>query len=194
LRDGEPVYCDSCHDGNMFMLDRRDAKKLTKHMGENLVGQMARVDGRNHDCSTCHGESPDFAMLTTWKQTTAPDMVLPGGQATADANVLAPPLPLDGPRTPSDCGPKSEHCPLQQWMRGYIAVATATADTVSLARALDLVTAYSPDPTWSWAAISKAGADAARRGDLAGAKASCGKCHALYLGQWRESHRTRRAK
>jgi hypothetical protein len=191
LRDGEPVYCDSCHDGNMFMLDRRDTRKLTKHMGENLVGQMARVDGKNHDCSTCHGDPPDFQMLTTWKRTTAPDILLPGAEATG--TVVTPPLPADGPRHPEDCGPKSDLCPLQQWMRGYVAIATSTSDAPSLAKALDRVALFSPDATWSWAAISKGGADAARRGDLTAAKESCKKCHELYRGPWRESHRTRPA-
>jgi len=65
LRDGEPVYCDSCHDGDLFMLDRRDTARLTRHMSQVMVGQLTRVDGRPHDCTSCHGDPPDFKMLTT---------------------------------------------------------------------------------------------------------------------------------
>jgi hypothetical protein len=189
LRDGEPVYCDSCHDGTMYMLDRRDTAKLTSHMGENLVGQMARVDGRPHDCTTCHGDPPDYAMLTAWKLTTAPDMIAVG--APANASELTPHLPASGPRNPEDCGPKSELCGLQRWMRGWVSVASATNDAPALATALDRTALFSPDPTWSWAAISKAGADAARRGDLAEARKSCAACHTAYKATWRASHRTR---
>ena len=189
LRDGEPVYCDSCHDGTMYMLDRQDTAKLVKHMSETLVGQFARVDGRDHDCSTCHGEPPDYHMLTTWKGTTAPDIV--SIDAPPSATVLTPPLPDLGPRVPADCGPQSEKCPLQRWMRGYVSIATSTDDGPSLAIALDRVALFSPDPTWSWESISRAGAAAARGGDLASAKRSCGACHALYKAKWRAGHRTR---
>lgn len=188
LRDGEPVYCDTCHDGTMYMLDRRDTRKLTTHMTETLVGQFARVDGRNHDCATCHGEAPDYHMLTTWKLTTAPD-IAPVDAAGPD--ILAPPLPTAGLREPLDCGPHSEKCPLQRWMRGYVSIATATDDTASLAIALDRIALFSPDPSWSWVTISAEGAAAARRGDIAGAKKSCGACHVLYKTDWRAKYRTR---
>ena len=189
LRDGEPVYCDSCHDGTMYMLDRHDATKLTKHMSETLVGQFARVDGRVHDCSTCHGEPPDYHMLTTWKMTTAPDIV--PIDTPASASVLSPPLPPPGPRVPADCGPHSEGCPLQRYMRGWVSIATANGDGGSLAIALDRIALFSPDATWSWAEISRRGAAAARHGDLAEANKSCGTCHALYRSTWRARHRTR---
>lgn len=189
LRDGEPVYCDSCHDGTMHMLDRRDTAKLTKHMSETLVGQFARVDGRVHDCSTCHGEPPDYHMLTTWKATTAPDIV--PIDTPASPSVLSPPLPLLGPRVPADCGPNSEGCPLQRYMRGWVSIATATDDAPALATALDRVAMFSPDSSWSWTEISRTGAAAARRGDLVAAKKSCGACHALYQPKWRAQHRTR---
>jgi hypothetical protein len=189
LRDGEPVYCDSCHDGTMHMLDRRDTAKLTKHMSETLVGQFARVDGRVHDCTTCHGEPPDYHMLTAWKRTSAPDIV--PVDTPASATVMSPPLPLPGPRVPADCGPHSEGCPLQRYMRGWVSIAASTKDAPSLAIALDRIAAFSPDPTWSWAEISRTAAAAARRGDIAEATKSCGTCHALYQPAWRARHRTR---
>ena len=189
LRDGEPVYCDTCHDGTMYMLDRHDATKLTKHMSETLVGQFARVDGRVHDCTTCHGEPPDYHMLTTWKRTSAPDIVPIDTPASAD--VMSPPLPPPGPRVPTDCGPRNEGCPLQRYMRGWVSIATANDDEASLAIALDRIAAFSPDPAWSWASVSRQGAAAARRGNLAEAKKSCETCHSLYRPAWRASYRTR---
>ncbi|MDB4933224.1 MAG: hypothetical protein JWP87_196 [Labilithrix sp.] len=189
LRDGAPVYCDSCHDGTMYMLDRRDTAKVTRHMSEALVGQLARVDGRAHDCSTCHGEPPDYHMLTTWKQTTAPDIV--PIDTPASAMVLSPPLPPSGPRIPADCGPHSEDCPLQRIMRSEVSIATASDDGPALAAVLERVARASPDAVWTWETISRAGATAAQRGDLGEAKKSCGACHALYRPTWRASHRTR---
>ncbi len=188
LRDGEPVYCDSCHDGTMHMLDRRDTVKLTKHMSETFVGQFARVDGRNHDCATCHGEPPDYHMLTTWKLTTAPD-IAPVDES--GPGILTPPQPWPGPGQPRDCGPNSEQCALQRIMRADISIATANEDKASLALALDRIAAVSPDPSWTWEKIAKEGADAARRGDLAEAKKSCGACHVPYKSEWRTRHRTR---
>ena len=189
LRDGEPIYCDSCHDGDMFMLDRRDTAKVTRHMSETLVGQMTRVDGRPHDCTSCHGDPPDFKMLTTWKLTTAPDIVL---EEEPEASMLtAPPLPAIGPRTPADCGPRSELCPLQALMRADISNAVVAKDGASLAAAMDRVAAASPDPSWAWTSIGRAGAAAARAGDRAAVRQACAQCHELYKAPWRESHRTR---
>ena len=190
LRDGEPVYCDSCHDGDLFMLDRRDTARLTKHMSQVMVGQLTRVDGRPHDCTSCHGDPPDFKMLTTWKASAAPDMVLEGQTAKA-APVLAPHLPAVGPRDPVDCGPGSEKCPLQKIMRDDVSNAVVAGDGARLATVLDRVAAAAPDATWTWAAIARQGALAAREGDLAGARKACAQCHELYKAPWRASHRAR---
>jgi hypothetical protein len=198
LRDGEPVYCDSCHDGTMHMLDRRETVKVSTHMSENLVGQMARVDGRPHDCTTCHGDPPDFKMLTTWKLTTAPDVLLAPatttvpGSAPAASNIVDGNLPANGPRSPTDCGPHSELCPLQHWMIGVISNASAADDAKRLAWALDNVAGFSPDASWSWASISREAASAARRGDLVEARRSCVTCHVLYKAKWREKYRARK--
>ena len=191
LRDGEPVYCDSCHDGRMHMLDRRDTAMVTRHMSQNLVGQMARVDGRLHDCDTCHGDPPDFQILTTWKKSTAPEILLEG--ATPNGAVFSPYLPTPGPRVPADCGATSEQCPLQGVMRGAVSSAMAAGDGPALASALDEVARFSPEPSWEWAKICAKGAAAARAGNLEGARESCATCHALYKVTWRETHRTRKA-
>ena len=188
LRDGEPVYCDSCHDGDMFMLDRRDTAKVTHHMNAVLVGQMTRIDGRPHDCTSCHGDPPDFKILTTWKLTTAPNIAAAGTPSAS--GLLTPHAPEIGPRHPEDCGPKSELCPLQGLMVDQIANATVAKDAARLAGALDRVAAMSPDASWTWAAIARDGANAARSGDLPEAMKSCAACHAIYKAQWRDRYRT----
>ena len=188
LRDGEPVYCDSCHDGDMFMLDRRDTAKVTHHMNAVLVGQMTRIDGRPHDCTSCHGDPPDFKMLTTWKLTTAPNVV--GAGAPAAATLVTPHAPELGPRHPEDCGPNSEKCPLQGLMVDEIANAVVSKDRARLGAALDRIAALSPEPSWTWSTIARDGAAAARAGDSPKAMQSCASCHALYKAAWRDRHRT----
>ncbi|HSO41187.1 MAG TPA: hypothetical protein VLT33_52030 [Labilithrix sp.] len=189
LRDGEPVYCDSCHDGDLFMLDRRDTSRLTRHMSQVMVGQLTRVDGRPHDCTSCHGDPPDFTMLTTWKGSAAPDMVLEG--KTAPGEILAPHRPAVGARTPDDCGPSSEACPLQRLMRDEVANAVVGGDGAALAATLERVAQATPDATWAWSTIARAGAAAARAGDRPGTRKACAQCHELYKAQWRASHRRR---
>lgn len=160
LRDGEPVYCDSCHDGDLFMLDRRDTARLTRHMSQVMVGQLTRVDGRPHDRTSCHGDPPDLKMLTTWKGSAAPEMVLEGQPASG--GMLAPHLPAMGARDPVDCGPSSEKCPLQKIMRDDVSNAVASADGPRLAVVLDRVAAAAPEASWTWGAIARQGAVAAR--------------------------------
>ena len=56
------------------------------------------------------------------------------------------------------------------------------------------VTKFNPDPKWdtenpSWSGISKAGADAAKAGDLAGAKAQCKSCHKAFREKYKSTFR-----
>ena len=74
LENGEPVYCDSCHQAAMVTLDRRDKAKVSDFMSDVLVGKMKRVDGRDHDCGSCHGDPPDLHFVSTWKEHPAPDI------------------------------------------------------------------------------------------------------------------------
>lgn len=53
--DARPLYCDSCHAGRPRFLDRRDPHALGAWMKENFVAKIARKDGAEHSCSTCHG-------------------------------------------------------------------------------------------------------------------------------------------
>jgi hypothetical protein len=71
---GDPVFCDSCHQGDMFILDRRDHAKVSLFMTEVYDQKLKRTDGRDHDCGTCHGDPPDYAFLTKWRESPAPDI------------------------------------------------------------------------------------------------------------------------
>lgn len=66
--EGALVFCDSCHQGGLLLVDRRDRKALGRWMDENLVGRLRRRDRGEHGCETCHGEPFDAAFLTKWGQ------------------------------------------------------------------------------------------------------------------------------
>ena len=62
----QPLYCDSCHQGRMKTLDRRDKKVLGKWMDQNFVAKLKHVDGKEHNCETCHGDPFDGNILGKW--------------------------------------------------------------------------------------------------------------------------------
>jgi len=66
LDSGEPLYCDTCHQGRMKFLDRHDKKALGAWMDENFVDKMKRRDGKEHKCATCHGEPFNEDILARW--------------------------------------------------------------------------------------------------------------------------------
>lgn len=74
LEHGEPAYCDSCHQGALFVLDRRDKTRLTDFMTDVYEGKLKRADGRDHECSTCHGDPPNLHFLDAWRAAPAPDI------------------------------------------------------------------------------------------------------------------------
>jgi hypothetical protein len=238
--NGDPVYCDSCHQGAMFVLDRSDKSKVSDYMSDHLVGKMKRTDARDHDCGTCHGDPPDFGFIATWKGKPAPDIELrpapaktsvastpattseplakvgnppatttstgraPTPPTTTTARDPSPPATSSTPPPPTPpskptkgppsmgCGDKNDQCPLQAWMRQYVATAVAASDTNALAKALDRVAGMSPDPAFSsWAEYSKQGADAARAGNMEQARKSCQQCHDAYKNKFRASFRSR---
>jgi hypothetical protein len=61
-KDGTPVFCDSCHQGHVKTLARDDDKVLAAYMKANFVERMARADGAEQKCATCHGDpfEPDI--------------------------------------------------------------------------------------------------------------------------------------
>lgn len=94
----------------------------------------------------------------------------------------------------ASCGSKENPCPLQKWMRQNMAPALAAGDNAGLAAALDKVAANSPDASWTtWSQLAKQGADAAKKGDTAGAKASCKSCHDAYKDKYKAQYRTKPA-
>jgi cytochrome c556 len=67
-------------------------------------------------------------------------------------------------------------------------------DTKALATLFEKIAKFNPDPKWdtenpSWSGIAKAGADAAAKGDLAGAKAQCKSCHKAFREKYKSTYR-----
>jgi hypothetical protein len=65
MADGSPLFCDSCHQGRMIILDRSDKKALGKWMDENFEHKLKRKDGKAHECSSpqCHGSDMDMRFI-----------------------------------------------------------------------------------------------------------------------------------
>ena len=89
------------------------------------------------------------------------------------------------------CGTKDNPCPLQKWMRANMGPAAAAEDTAALGKALEKAGALSPDSSWTWAKIAADGAAAAKKGDLAAAKASCKSCHDAYKEKYKTQFRAK---
>jgi hypothetical protein len=219
--NGDVLYCDSCHNGQLFSLDRRDKDKVADFMASEFVGRLKRTDNKDHDCGTCHGDPPEFAFLGDWRESPAPDVRIVKAPALVPtaapsnpppATTAAPPPasttslakppptsavkpPASGPAAPAGpCGTKLNPCPLQKWMRANIAPAVTANDTQALARALDRLASFSPDGSWRWAEIAKTGAEFARQGDMSAARKSCKGCHELYKPSWKSNYRSRPVK
>ncbi len=67
MANGEPVFCDSCHQGKVKTLDRSDKKAVAHWMDENFEHGLKKKDGSEHSCgsSQCHKDE-DYQFLTTW--------------------------------------------------------------------------------------------------------------------------------
>jgi len=90
------------------------------------------------------------------------------------------------------CGSKENPCPLQKWMRANVGVPLAANDLAAVATGLEKSAALAPDASWkSWPEIARAGAKAARAGDVAGTKASCKQCHDQWKDKWKKEFRQR---
>jgi hypothetical protein len=115
----------------------------------------------------------------------------------ADAGVaLAKPKPKPAPvvsapaaaATATDCGTKENPCPMQKVMRGMAAASTPEA----LEAAFNRVAALSPNAGWAWTSIAKKGAELAKSGDAAAAKAQCKACHDQHREAYKAQYRARK--
>ncbi|WP_438024246.1 hypothetical protein [Sorangium sp. So ce233] len=88
------------------------------------------------------------------------------------------------------CGEKGQKpCPMQGWMKTVMQSATNSGDGAKIAEALEYVAAKPPPGMAKWAAISKEGAEKAKKGDIDGAKASCKSCHDMYKKEFKAQYR-----
>jgi hypothetical protein len=115
-----------------------------------------------------------------------------GGKAgpakPATAATTAKPAVAAAPAA-ADCGTKENPCPMQRFMRGSMASASTPE---ALASAFSRAAGMSPNGGWSWRAISQKGADAAKAGDVPGAKAQCKACHDAYKESYKAQYRARK--
>jgi hypothetical protein len=72
MEDGSVLYCDSCHQGHLKFLDRKDKKELSKWMDANFVSKLKRLDKKEHGCETCHGDPFDPKFLDKWEKENVP--------------------------------------------------------------------------------------------------------------------------
>ena len=54
--DGSLVFCDSCHNGSMNILERSNPEALSAFMKAEYAHKVTRLDKSPHACKTCHGE------------------------------------------------------------------------------------------------------------------------------------------
>ncbi|MFO0677503.1 MAG: cytochrome c3 family protein [Polyangiaceae bacterium] len=63
--DGQPLYCDSCHQGRMKFLERGDKKALSTWMDHEFVDRLTRTDGKEPGCDPCHGDTFEGHIFTS---------------------------------------------------------------------------------------------------------------------------------
>ena len=154
---------------------------------------------------TRFGPRPDQEQLLVLEQCSGYGHVVRALGSLAAVVCLAATLTATGPalhaetRAPQaaalSCGqPGKPACPLQKWMRDYVARAYAARDATRLGAALEQAAALNPEPKrWKqWATMSMAGATRARRGGPTSALTSCVSCHDTFRRQYVQSYRTRR--
>jgi hypothetical protein len=66
LADGQPLWCDSCHQGRAEFLQRGNDDGLAAWMNENYVGALARKAGGTHSCASCHGAPFRAEIFAGW--------------------------------------------------------------------------------------------------------------------------------
>ena len=112
----------------------------------------------------------------------------------------SPKVRAEGAPAPAACGEEGQpSCPLQGWMEHNMDANVDKGDMKALAAAYEKLVGLVPDPKWNdgdngWAKIAKAGAEAAKKGDTAAAKAQCKTCHKAWRGGYKEKFRTKPVK
>jgi hypothetical protein len=90
------------------------------------------------------------------------------------------------------CGATGEaDCPLQGWMKATMTPAVTAADFARLERGFRRVADLAPPGYATWNTAALAGADAAARGDLEGARRACKACHDDSRPRYRRELRSR---
>jgi hypothetical protein len=72
FKNGDPLYCDSCHQKKAKFLDRSDDSALGDWMHQNFVEKLVQKDGQPLQCATCHGKPFDGQFLDKWAAEPAP--------------------------------------------------------------------------------------------------------------------------
>ncbi|CAN5784266.1 hypothetical protein BH09MYX1_BH09MYX1_34750 [soil metagenome] len=69
MADGTPLFCDSCHQGSVAILDRTDKRALGKWMDASFVAKLKpKAKSASMECATCHGEDHEMHFIDLWKQ------------------------------------------------------------------------------------------------------------------------------
>lgn len=120
----------------------------------------------------------------------------PSASGTPSASAAPSAAPAaSGSATPESCGTKPlPDCPLQAWMKANANPPMSKGDLPGLQAALEKMVALAPPGSGypNWVSISKDGANAAKGGDMSGAKASCRTCHDQYKAKYRAELRARK--
>lgn len=94
------------------------------------------------------------------------------------------------------CDESEPGCSLQRWMSNHVDAALKKKDLEGVGRALQTAADCAPDPKWNegdkgWANIAKAGAAAAKAGNLSAVKKACKNCHETWRSDYRKQYSTR---
>jgi hypothetical protein len=131
--------------------------------------------------------APTTRPAPTATATAAPTPTPPPAQPSAVAGENFTP----GPAKTFACGSKENPCPMQRWMKTVMAGAASSGEGDKLAQALTYVLKHPPPGYDKWPALSQAGIDKAKAGDVDGAKAACKQCHDLYKEDYKATMRDR---
>jgi hypothetical protein len=91
----------------------------------------------------------------------------------------------------AECGSKGQpDCPLQGWMKATVQAYLNAGDKERLAASLTELSRHAPSGFDGWETAAKAGADAARAGNIGAVRAQCQACHQKLRGRYRAEMRS----